>query len=70
MGIEDFIDMDILYLPAYWIIVALAVLGLAIGFGAGGFIGSEEFQVPVLIKGFILICIFPIAYIIVKIISR
>jgi len=67
MGFEDFIDTEILYLPAYWIIVGIAVIGLAIGFGAGGLIGSADFQIPILIKGLLLLCIFPIAYLLVKI---
>lgn len=66
----DFIDTDVLYMPAYWIIVGMTILGLAIGFGAGGLLGAAEFQVPVMVKGFLLICIFPIAYVIIKFINR
>lgn len=65
----DFIDTDIFMEPAYWILVGMAVVGLAIGFGGGGLIGSSEFQIPFLIKAIILILIFPIAYVIVKIVG-
>lgn len=70
MGIEDFIDLEILYEPAYWILVGMAIVGLALGFGAGGYVGSSEFQVPVLVKELLLIAVFPIAYVIVMIIRK
>jgi len=69
----DFIDTDIIYAPAYWILVALAFVGLAIGFGGGNLLGGatgSEYQIPFLIKAVLLIAVFPIAYVIVKIISK
>ena len=70
MGFEDFIDMEIFYLPAYWIIVALAVVGIAIGFGGAGMLSTEQAYIPFYVKPIIFIAIFPIAYLVVKFVSR
>lgn len=69
-GQIDFIDTDVFFEPAYWILTGMAVVGLAIGFGSGGLIGSSEFQVPLLVKAFLLIAVFPIAYLIIKVVNR
>jgi hypothetical protein len=70
----DFIDTDVFYEPSYWILSAMAIFGLAIGFGLTGSVsgatGSEGINIPFYVKPILLIAVFPIAYIIVKIISR
>ena len=70
MAFEDFVDFEVLYEPAYWIIVALAVVGLAVGFGGAGMFSSEQYNIPFYTKAILLVSVFPIAYIIVKIVSR
>lgn len=72
----DFIDVDVFYSPAYWILVAMAILGLLIGFNSNIiFSGSESAPFfndtsYLLIKVVLIILIFPIAYIIIKIVNR
>ena len=63
-------DVDTFYEPAYWIIVGLAIVGLAIGFGVAGSYSTEKTGIPLLIKIFLLVAVFPIAYIIVKVVGR
>lgn len=70
MGIEDIIDTEIFMEPAYWIIVALAVVGLAIGFGGAGMMSTEQAYIPWITKVILFISIFPIAYVVIKFISK
>lgn len=66
----DFIDTDIFSEMSYWIIVGLAIVGLAIGFGGAGMFSTEQTDITFMIKLVLLIAVFPIAYVIVKIVSR
>lgn len=66
----DFIDTDVFYEPAYWIIVVMSVVGIAIGFGGAGMLSTETSYIPFYVKPIIFIAIFPIAYLVVKVISK
>ena len=68
----DFIETDIFYEPAYWILTGGCILALLIGFRlelfTGSFTGSENsmgFLANTLVKVFIILCIPIISYVIV-----
>ena len=64
------IDIDIFYEPAYWVVVALAFLGFAIGFSGADLFGTEGAYISIYTKAILLISIIPVAYVVVKIIRR
>ena len=66
----DFIDIEVFYQPAYWMLVALAVVGLAIGFGGAGMMSTEQAYIPWIVKVILFVSIFPVAYLIFKVVSR
>ena len=70
MGFDEFIDIEIFYEPAYWIIVGICIVGLAFGFSGAGMFSTDQAYIPFYTKPLILIAVFPIAYIIVRMMSR
>lgn len=44
MDLESFVDTEILYDPIYWLLTAMFVFAVLIGFGGGGFLADMGFS--------------------------
>ena len=66
MGFDDFIDFEVFYEPAYWILVGGSILALMLGFGGAGMFSTEGAYIPFYTKIILFIAIFPVAYVLVK----
>jgi hypothetical protein len=51
--LDEIIDPDIIYNPAYWLLTIGAIIAEIIGFGGGGLLSgliSTEYSIPLTIK--------------------
>ena len=68
--LTELLDLEVLQEPAYWIIVGLAVVGLFLGFGGAGLMSTDSTSIKWYIKLILFFSVFPIAYVLVKFMSK
>ena len=69
MSFDDFIDTEVIYSPAYWMLTIGAELALLIGFKAQG-LWNTEMGMPITFKILTLAAVPIVAYFIVLIIGN
>ena len=64
MELPSFIDEEVFYSPAFWIIGSMIMIGFLIGFKATGVWsgGTEQIGIHIYIKILLLVCSWLIAY--------